>query len=233
MKQSGWGIASLVCGIAGILLSCVAIGIVPAIVGIVFAIIALAQKNKGHGTAIGGLVCSIVGIITFFLAMFVFTSDDTNDTPKKVSSNEETQIQATENHSTETATEEKVNEPFKVGDTVETEDLRITFLKAEPYTDEYDEPAKGHEFYKFEFEFVNISDSDQYVSSWDFNCYADGYDMESAYSSEDKDLDATLSAGKKTKGVVCFEIPKDAKDISLEYETNYWSESKVCFEVKK
>ena len=224
MEQSGFGIASLVCGITGILLACVAIGIVPAIVGIVFAIIALVQKNKGHGTAIGGLVCSIVGIITFFLAMFVFTSDDTNDTPKKVSSNEETQIQATE---------EKVNEPFKVGDTVETEDLRITFLKAEPYTDEYDEPAKGHEFYKFEFEFVNISDSDQYVSSWDFNCYADGYDMESAYSSEDKDLDATLSAGKKTKGVVCFEIPKDAKDISLEYETNYWSESKVCFEVKK
>lgn len=67
----------------------------------------------------------------------------------------------------------------------------------------------------------------------DFNCYADGYDMESAYSSKDKDLDATLSAGKKTKGVVCFEIPKDAKNISLEYETNYWNESKVCFEVKK
>lgn len=224
MKQSGWGIASLVCGIAGVLLACVVIGIVPAIVGIVFAIIAFAQKNKGHGTAIGGLVCSIVGIIIFFLAMFVFTSDDTNDTPKKISSNEETQIQATE---------EKANEPFKVGDTVETEDLRITFLKAEPYTEEYDEPAKGHEFYKFEFEFVNISDSDQYVSSMDFNCYADGYDTESAYSSKDKDLDATLSAGKKTKGVVCFEIPKDAKDISLEYETNYWNESKVCFEVKK
>lgn len=224
MKQSGWGIASLVCGIAGVLLACVVIGIFPAIVGIVFAIIALAQKNRGHGTAIGGLVCSIVGIIIFFLAMFVFTSDDTNDTPKKISSNEETQTQATE---------EKVNEPFKVGDTVETEDLRITFLKAEPYTEEYDEPTKGHEFYKFEFEFVNISDSDQYVSSMDFNCYADGYDTESAYSSKDKDLDATLSAGKKTKGVVCFEIPKDAKDISLEYETNYWNESKVCFEVKK
>ena len=224
MKQSGWGIASLVCGIAGVLLACVVIGIVPAIVGIVFAIIAFVQKNSGHGTAIGGLVCSIVGIIIFFLAMFVFTSDDTNDTPKKISSNEETQTQATE---------EKINEPFKVGDTVETEDLMITFLKAEPYTDEYDEPAKGHEFYKFEFEFVNISDSDQYVSSMDFNCYADGYDMESAYSSKDKDLDATLSAGKKTKGVVCFEIPKDAKNISLEYETNYWSESKVCFEVKK
>lgn len=47
MKQSGWGIASLVCGIAGVLLACVVIGIFPAIVGIVFAIIALAQKNRG------------------------------------------------------------------------------------------------------------------------------------------------------------------------------------------
>lgn len=35
MKQSGWGIASLVCGIAGILLACVAIGVVPAIIGLV------------------------------------------------------------------------------------------------------------------------------------------------------------------------------------------------------
>lgn len=47
MKQSGWGIASLVCGIAGVLLACVVIGIFPAIVGIVFAIIAFVQKNRG------------------------------------------------------------------------------------------------------------------------------------------------------------------------------------------
>ena len=56
MKQSGWGIASLVCGIAGILLACVAIGAVPAIIGLVCAIIALTQKGKGHGTAIAGLI---------------------------------------------------------------------------------------------------------------------------------------------------------------------------------
>jgi TPR repeat protein len=65
------------------------------------------------------------------------------------------------------------------------------------------------------------------------DCYADGYDSEMAYADEGKALDATLSPGKKTKGIVCFEVPKNFKDISLEYETNYWSESKVCFEVKK
>lgn len=233
MKQSGFGIASLICGIIGTLLACVVVGIVPAILGVVFAIIAFTQKNKGHGTAIAGLICSIVGIVAFLLAMFVFTSDDSDSSPKKVSSNQETQVESVEENNTEVATEDANADTFKVGDTVETEDLRITFLKAEPFKEEYNEPSKGHEFYKFEFEFENISDSDQYISSFDFNCYADGYDTESAYSSSDKDLSATLSAGKKTKGVVCFEIPKDAKEISLEYETNYWSESKVCFEVEK
>jgi hypothetical protein len=231
MKQSGWGIASLVCGIAGVLLACVAIGAVPAIIGLVCAIIALTQKGKGHGTAIAGLICSIVAIIIFIFASLIFDGND-SDQPKKVSSNEETQIQSTENHSTETATEEKVNEPFKVGDTVETEDLRITFLKAEPFKNEYDEAEKGNEYYKFELEFVNISDSDQYISSTDFNCYADGYDCEMTYADEGKALDATLSPGKKTKGIVCFEVPKNFKDISLEYETDFWDESKVCFEVK-
>lgn len=86
MKQSGWGIASLVCGIAGILLACVAIGVVPAIIGLVCAIIALTQKWKGHGTAIAGLACSIVAIIIFIFAALVFDESD-SDQPKKVENN--------------------------------------------------------------------------------------------------------------------------------------------------
>lgn len=82
MKQSGWGIASLVCGIAGILLACVAIGVVPAIIGLVCAIIALTQKWKGHGTAIAGLICSIVAIIIFIFASLIFDGND-SDQPKK------------------------------------------------------------------------------------------------------------------------------------------------------
>lgn len=47
------------------------------------------------------------------------------------------------------------------------------------------------------------------------------------------DLDATLSAGKKTKGSVFFEVPKDAKNITVEYETNFWTENKIIFVVKE
>lgn len=73
---------------------------------------------------------------------------------------------------------------------------------------------------------------DEKVASWDFNCYADGYDMEQSYVLEGLDLDATLSPGKKTKGSVVFEVPEDAESIILEYETNFWTENKIVFIVK-
>lgn len=72
MKQSGFGIASLIFGIIGMLLSCIAIGIVPSIIGLVLAIIGVFQKERGHGTAVVGLVCSVIGIGIFLFAVFVF-----------------------------------------------------------------------------------------------------------------------------------------------------------------
>lgn len=77
MKQSGFGIASLVLGIVGILLGCVVIGIIPSILGVIFACIGMSQRDRAKGTAIGGLVCSIVGIVVFLFCLFIFTGDDT------------------------------------------------------------------------------------------------------------------------------------------------------------
>ena len=70
MKQSGLGIASLVLGIIGLLSSCIIIGIVPAIIGLILAIISLTQKDKKHGTAIAGLICCIISIVIFLIIMF-------------------------------------------------------------------------------------------------------------------------------------------------------------------
>lgn len=53
----------MVLGIISILTACIAFGIVPGIIGLILAIIALCQKDKKHGTAIAGLTCSIIGII--------------------------------------------------------------------------------------------------------------------------------------------------------------------------
>ena len=69
-------------------------------------------------------------------------------------------------------------------------------------------------------------------SSLDFTCYADGYDCESFWSVDDSSFSANLSSGKKTKGNVYFLVPSDATEITLEYETNYWSSEHVEFIVK-
>lgn len=75
MKQSGFGIVSLICGILSILLACLSVGIVPAVIGIILAIVAFIQKNRGHGTAIAGLVCSVVGAVIFLVALALVNGD--------------------------------------------------------------------------------------------------------------------------------------------------------------
>ena len=79
MKQSGFGITSLVCGIIGMLLACFFIGIIPSIIGLVFAIVAFAQKDRGHGTAVGGLICSILGMVIFAACLGMSGTDDAID----------------------------------------------------------------------------------------------------------------------------------------------------------
>lgn len=62
MKQSGFGITSMILGIISLLSSCV-VGGIPIILGIIFATVAMCQKDRAHGTAIAGLTCSIIGSV--------------------------------------------------------------------------------------------------------------------------------------------------------------------------
>lgn len=234
MKQSGFGIASMILGIVGILLSCIIIGIVPAVIGLILAIIGLAKKDKKHGTAIAGLVCSIVAILIFLIFAFAFDSN------KNSENKEETQKTGTVETKSESDVEEKpensANEQteFLVGDIVETKELKISFLSAGEYTsdNEFIQPKDGNVFYRMEFEFENISDSDQTISSMmNWECYADDYSVEQSWIGDDQ-IDATLSPGKKVKGAVYFEVPAGAENIVLEFETNFWTEEKIVFVVK-
>ena len=241
MKQSGFGIASLVLGIVSILLACVGIGIFPAILGIILAIIGLVVKDRKRGTAIAGLICSIVGVVFFLFAFLVadsILSAVDEESPKKVETVEQSEVETdSESANADDSSEEvaEVDNSFSVGEVVETSDFRISFLSAEEYVsdNQFIQPKEGYAYYKMEFEFENISDSDKSVSSMiGWNCYADSYKTDQTWIGDDNGLDASLSAGKKTKGAVFFEIPKDAQSIELEYETNFWTEDKLIFVVK-
>lgn len=132
------------------------------------------------------------------------------------------------------ATTEEVSNEFVVGDIVATDDFKISYISAAEYSsdNQFIQPKDGHVFYRMEFEFENVTDSDQTVSSMlNWNCYADGYAMDQSWIGDDG-LDATLSAGKKAKGALYFEVPVDAQEITLEYDVNYFSSDKIVFVVK-
>lgn len=168
----------------------------------------------------------IVLIVIVVLIVLIGLSGD--------STNTENNIQPNDSTTTSTNVENKVTE-VKVGENITTDTLKISYLELNDNFNGYSKYATvkpGYKIIKAVFEFDNISSTDQFVSSVEFNCYADGYDCETFYSVDDSSFSATLSAGKKTKGNVYFEVPINATEIDLEYELNVWTSEKIIFVVK-
>ena len=185
------------------------------------------RKKQG-----GKLKFAIIALIAIVIIVSIVNgggSDSPSDSnPKKVNQSDSSGNEK----NNETNDEEKA---FVVGDIVETSDLKITFVSAEKYKsdNEFIKPKEGNVYYKMEFEFENISDSDKALSTMiDLTCYADSYKVDQTYVGDDNGLDASLSPGKKAKGSVFFELPKNSKEISLEYSPSFWSDNKVVFKVK-
>lgn len=137
--------------------------------------------------------------------------------------------------STQTTNKVEEKKEYNVGEIFEDDNIAIKYVsKNDNFTkySKYADVKKGYKIIQATFEFENVGTSDKYVSAYEFNCYADGYDCESFWSVDDSGFSATLSANKKTKGSVYFEVPKDAEKIILEYENDVWTSNKVEFIVK-
>lgn len=182
----------------------------------------------------GGIGKTLAVVIFLFLIIGAASSGSesekgTDENPKKVTN----EANDSDSENNETNNEDVKNE-FVVGDVVETSNFEISFLSSSEYNpnNEFLKPQEGYVYWRFEFEFENISDSDQTVSSMiDWGCYADDYDMKQSWIGEDS-LDAQLSAGKKAKGAIYFELPKEFANATLEYKTNYWNNNKVIFRIR-
>ena len=69
MKDSGMGIAAFVLGIVSICtFGCL---FIPEILGIVFGVMAVCDKNTKHGLAVGGLVMSGIAAVLVLFLMFI------------------------------------------------------------------------------------------------------------------------------------------------------------------
>ena len=117
-----------------------------------------------------------------------------------------------------------------VGDTVMDGELKITYVASGEYVEEnqFLRPAEGKKYIFLRLAFENNGTSDRTASALSFDCYADGYAADSYYGGEDG-LSATLSAGRSTVGNIYFEVPADAEQIEVEYETNVFTQEKLHF----
>lgn len=239
IKQgSGLGIASLVLGILGFLTGIFGIGIFLDVIAIILGVIAIISKKNKKGLAIAGVIISVVSILFVVLFVNVF-SDKNKDQVKKVEasteesvSGETKDIESSKAETNDIIEVSETVESYNVGDIVEGKYSKITYISCTDYDsgNEFIQPKDGNKYIQLEFEFENIGDSDQFVSTFEFNGYADGYTVEKAYT--DTDLSATLSSGKKTKGTVTVEVPIDAKEIIVEYEENAFIGGKTIFNVE-
>lgn len=127
--------------------------------------------------------------------------------------------------------EVEVQSVYHVGDILHDGNMDIVYVASGVYVEDnqFLQPADGKEYIFLTFAFINTSKtSDTSISSFSFECYADGYACDSYYGGDD-DLSGTLSAGRSTVGSVYFEVPEDAQGIEIEYETNIFTQKKIIF----
>ncbi|MBQ8966904.1 hypothetical protein [Ruminococcus sp.] len=56
---------------------------------------------------------------------------------------------------------------------------------------------------------------------------------EQAFLPDDNDfINTNLSSGRKVSFTAFYEVPKDSRDIELEYSANFWTDEKVIIQVK-
>jgi hypothetical protein len=178
-------------------------------------------KRRQGGIGCLGVVLLVLGVFIFIGSFGASMSKDKN--PEKVGE------VGTELSETGTQT---IDNTFNVGDVVETDNFRITYESAGEYTDsnEFLQPKDGYVYWEFKFKFENISNTDQTVSTMmDWECYADNSKADQTWIVDDNGLDGKLSAGREAEGAVYFEVPKDAENIELEYDINFWQSDKIIF----
>ena len=178
----------------------------------------------------------VIGIIVVIFLAVAFGGGD--DKPKKVENNTTTTQQG-ENDNDKKADTQETKDIFTVGETAEMNDVQVTLLKySESKGSEYNKPSDGNVFLMAEFEIVNNSDSEMNVSSMlSFEAYADdyalNYSLGAITENNDTQLDGTIAAGKKMKGYIGYEVPKNWSTVEIHFTDDVWSDNKFKFEITK
>ena len=125
-----------------------------------------------------------------------------------------------------------------VGNTKITKDgVSVTLVGfRESKGDSFMAPESGKTYVLLEFLIENNSNDDLTVSSLlDFDAYCDGFTCEYSFGANmaaSQSLDGSVAPGKKMKGEIGFEVPKDWKEMELQIKLNLWSDEKLVFVIQ-
>lgn len=128
---------------------------------------------------------------------------------------------------------------FKVGETAELNGVQVTLSDYKENTgSDYNKPTDGNIFILAEFEISNNTEKELAISSMlSFNAYADdyvlNYSLGAMMENDGTQLDGTIAAGKKLKGWIGWEVPKDYQNIEIHFTDNVWSNNKFLFLIEK
>lgn len=225
------GIASFVIGLTCLLLSpfLSIFLILPSILGLILGIIDTilkAKNKKSKGLSIAGIVLSTIALalcILIGIGVYIFT---TNAIAENINSN------STLSDSIDGIISSDVK--CNLGESATFDDIKVTFKDIDLDFKDYDENAyitDGYKVIKADFEFENVGSSYAYISYYDFECYADMFSCDTFYFVDDYYFTSSLKPNEKLSASVYFEVPKDAKTIELEYDSNAYDDGKIIFSV--
>lgn len=171
------------------------------------------------------LILTVALLLTF--AVFALGSGDSEEA--KVEQTSQTQEAAAPQESTASGRTE-----IHVGETLNVNELKITYDSVEKWisNNQFIQPADGKQYIRLHFSIANDTNADQYIGTFDFECYADGAKCDMLYTGDDTLSFDSISSGRKTSGYVYFEVPVNASEIEVEYETSFWSNKKAYFIVQ-
>lgn len=124
---------------------------------------------------------------------------------------------------------------FAVGEKVELDDIIVTLDSVtENSGSQFNKPAEGNVFLLCQFNIENNSEREIAVSSMlSFSAYVDDYasnlSLTAMISSDQGQLDGSVAAGKKIKGVVGYEVPSDWAELEVRFTPDFWSGKDITF----
>lgn len=123
---------------------------------------------------------------------------------------------------------------YTAGETLDAKGLKVTMQKAEKWTsnNQFITPEDNNMFIRVYFVIENQSGADKLIGSFDFDCYADGAQMDNSWYGDQQLSFDTISDGRRIEGYIYYEVPENAKEIEIEYETSWWTSKKAIFKVE-